>query len=158
MPTVDEVVSKYVEIRDRKAELAKRHAEELSPYNEAQENIEKWLLNKMNEDGVNSYKTDSGTPYKNVATSVKLVDPDAFKDAIFAPVVEKIEEYILDGELQRSVDILPIVKNIIRDSALWDMVDFRAGKKGIQARLEETNTLPPGITMDSFTTVNIRRG
>lgn len=155
MPTVDEVTAKYVELRDRKTEMAKRHAEEMLPYNVAQENIEKWLLNKMNEDGVNSYKTDSGTPYKNVATSVKLVDPEAFKAAIFAPAAETISRS-LNHTFGIDIDVEQI-QNIILAGAAWDMVDFRAGKKGIQTRLEETKTLPPGVTIDSFTTVNIRR-
>lgn len=156
MPTVEEVVSKYVELRDRKAEISKRHSEELVPYNEGMENIERWLLNKMNEDGVQNYKTDMGTAYKATTTSVKMGDPTAFKEAVFAPAAERILSLLeiapgyANGGIQ---DVL----NIIRDSALWDMVDFRAGKKGVQAHLEDTKTLPPGVTVDSFTTLNIRR-
>lgn len=157
MPTIEDVTAKYIEIRDRKAGIALRHAEELKPLNDAQSNIESWLLNKMNEDGVDSYKTQSGTPYKSVTTSVKLQDPAAFKESIFAPAAERIIS-LLGGVGNDLEDSLNIVLNIIRDSALWDMVDFRAGKKGIQAFIEQTKTLPPGVTVDSFTSVNIRRG
>jgi hypothetical protein len=155
MPTIEEIVDKYVQLRDRKAEISKRHVEELAPYNEGMENIEKWILNKMNEDGVQNYKTDAGTAYKATTTTVKMVDAKAFKEAIFAPAAERLISLLgVSGDMDA---LLGEVQNIILESALWDMVDFRAGKKGIQAHLEEKESLPPGVTVDSFTTLNIRR-
>lgn len=157
MPTVEEVTAKYVELRDRKAEIALRHTEELKPLNDAQAAIESWLLNKMNEDGVDSYKTQAGTPYKAVTTSVKLEDAEAFKFSVFKPAIEQIVISLNEGDLTHD-EALDIVGKIIRDKALWDMVDFRAGKKGIQAAIEETKIVPPGVSINSFTAVNIRRG
>lgn len=40
---------------------------------------------------------------------------------------------------------------------LWDLVDWRAGKKAIQDYLEEHNELPPGVNVSSIVKLGIRR-
>lgn len=156
MPTVEEAIAKYIDIRDKKAVIAERQSAELAPYNAAQETLENFLLAKLNEDGLQNFKTGAGTAFKTTTTSVKLADAVAFKSAIFAPAAQRIVNALYPGS-EYPEETLNMVLKIIGDSALWDMVDFRAGKKGIQAHLEETKELPPGVTVESFTAVNVRR-
>ena len=140
MPTVDEVVKKYIELRDRKAEIAKRQSTELAPLNEAMANIEKWLMDQMNTLGVDSFKTAHGTPYKANSNSVKLTDAGAFKGHVFAPAVEGINNY-LSGT----------------GHTLQPVVDFRAGKTGVLGYLESNEALPPGVSVETTAVINVRR-
>lgn len=157
MPTVEEVTKKYIELRDRKAEIAKRQSEEVKPLSEAMENLEAWLLNQMNTLGVDSFKTSAGTPYKANSNSVKMTDAGAFKGHVFAPAVEGIINYLsaLGHSIQHADK--EAMQMILQDSPLWDMVDFRAGKKGVLEHLENTEALPPGVAVETFTIVNVRR-
>lgn len=157
MPTVEEVVGKYVEIRDRKNALAKQQSEAMAPLNEALTGIENWLLDKMNQDGVDSYKTAAGTPYKAVSNSVQLQDPLAFKGFVLEPAAQQVFAFLHSQGYPLKQSDLPVIQNIIRDMAYWDMVDFRAGKKGILEHLENTSALPPGVAVSSTATVNVRR-
>jgi hypothetical protein len=126
---ISNYVEKYIQLRDKKVEIAEKHKAELAPLNEAMEAIEKWLLTEMEKLGVESVKTPAGTPYKSITKTVKALDMEAFKGYVFSP-----------------------------DSApKWDLVDFRPLKKGIMEYVEDKGTLPPGLTMDSFTSINIRR-
>ena len=157
MPTIDDVVRKYIELRDRKNEISKRHAEELQPLNDGMYAIETWLLNQMNTLGVDSLKTSSGTPYKAVSNSVKLTDAGAFKGHVFAPALQGINNYLhAVGYNLQPVD-LEAIQSCLQEQARWDMVDFRAGKKGVVEYIESTNQLPPGVQVESSTVVNIRR-
>lgn len=157
MPTIDEVVKKYIDLRDRKAEIAKRQAEEIKPLSDAMDSIETWLLNQMNQLGVDSLKTSSGTPYKAISNSVKLTDAGAFKGHVFAPALEGINNYLSAvGYTLQPVD-LEAIQSCLQEQTRWDMVDFRAGKKGILEYLERTDEMPPGVQIDSSTVVNIRR-
>ncbi len=157
MPTVEEVIGKYVELRDRKAELVKKQAEETRPLNEAMEHMENWLAHQMNEVGCNSFKTDAGTAFKVNSNSVQMQDPAAFKDFVFAPVLQAVINYLTSsGYAIRDVDS-PVISNIIRDLPMWDMVDFRAGKKGIVDYTTNEQKPVPGVAVNTTTSINIRR-
>ena len=157
MPTVDEVVKKYIEIRDRKAEIAKRQSAELVPLNDAMANIEKWLMDQMNTLGVDSFKTAHGTPYKANSNSVKLTDAGAFKGHVFAPAVEGINNYLSGtGHTLQPVDLEALL-SILLQMPKWDMVDFRAGKTGVLGYLESNEALPPGVSVETTAVINVRR-
>lgn len=157
MPTVEEVVRKYIELRDRKAELAKKHQAELAPFNQGMETMEGWLLNQMNELGASSIPTPAGTPYKANSNSLWLEDPRDFKLSIFEPAVVAIYHYLSAvGHSLQPADVEAINASLL-EKASWDMVDFRAGKKGILEYQEAHDKLPPGVVVETTTVVNVRR-
>jgi hypothetical protein len=149
---IKSVVEKYISLRDQKAEIAERHKVELAPLNESMEIIEKWLLQEMEKMGVESLKTPAGTPYKTITKSVKMADPDAFKRFVFTPLIDS-----LTGMLQAQGVHVPDLYSLLQGGVFWDMIDFRAGKKGIVEYAEQNGSIPPGVTVDNFTTINIRR-
>ncbi len=154
---IEAVVKKYVELRDRKAELAKKQAEEMRPMSEAMETIENFLMHQMNTLGVESFKTGAGTAFKANSNSVQLQDALTFKQFIFTPATDAIYNHLR----AIGIDILPVerekISEIIRDMPRWDMVDFRAGKKGIVEYTANENQPVPGVAINTISTVNIRR-
>lgn len=74
----DKIISKYIEIRDKIAEIKRGHEEELRPYNEALEKLDGVLMNKFNEDGVKSLRANSGTAYTENVVSVTVADWESF--------------------------------------------------------------------------------
>jgi hypothetical protein len=157
VPLIEEIVSKYIELRDREAALAKKQAEDMKPINEAMANIENYLMHKMNELGCDSFKTEAGTAFKAIKTSCQMADPIAFKDFVFKPVTEGVVNYLTNsGHALRDIDYGALA-NIIRDMPLWDMIDFRAGKKGITGYIENEQKPVPGVNVNIISTINIRR-
>lgn len=71
---IDDLIQKYVEVRDRKDALKEKHAKELEPYEEALSMVESALRDKMQELGVNSFKCEHGTAYTKELKSVGVVD------------------------------------------------------------------------------------
>lgn len=158
MSSIEEINAKYIELRDRKAEMAKRHAEEIRPLSEAMGTIETYLLDQMNQLGVDSFKTSAGTAYKANQNSVKMTDAGAFKGHVFAPALQMISAYLSATGHAINENDTQAIQMILQENSSWDMVDFRAGKKGVMEYFESNHQLPPGIAIDTFTTVNIRRG
>lgn len=66
------MVDKFIALRDKKAELAKKHAEELAPYNLALGTLEAWMLNTLNETGLKAMRAGAGTFYTTTRTSAKV--------------------------------------------------------------------------------------
>jgi hypothetical protein len=154
---VEQVISKYIELRDRKAELAKKQSEEMKPLTEAMDSIENYILHQLNATGAEAFKTKAGTAFKAVQRSVQLQDPIAFKDFVFAPAATGVTTYLASTGIDlQDVDKQHIAQ-IIRDLPMWDMVDFRVGKKGITDYQENDQGQVPGVALNSTTVINIRR-
>lgn len=68
--TADVMCDKFVQLRDKVAEIKKRHTEELSQYNLALNTLEAWMLEMLNTSGSDSMKTSNGTFFKTTHTSV----------------------------------------------------------------------------------------
>lgn len=155
--TVDEVVGRYIQLRQEKELVSARHEAELAPLAEKMSKIEAWLMAKMQADGVDSYKTAHGTPYRSMRTSVSLADRMVFMDYVMEPAAEQVCRYLEAAGYPAATKDLAAFKQILSLFANWDMVDFRAGKKGIEEQLEATGQLPPGINRTQVATVNVRK-
>lgn len=70
----DQLVEKYVALRDKKAEIKKRQTEELSRYDLAMSQLEAMMLDILNATGAESMRTNSGTMFKTMRTSTKVMD------------------------------------------------------------------------------------
>tara|TARA_R110000772_G_scaffold235182_1_gene346770 strand:+ start:378 stop:767 length:390 start_codon:yes stop_codon:yes gene_type:complete len=76
--TLGQLITSYIKIRDKKAEMVKGHKEDLKPYNEALMKLENKFQSEMNAADLDSLKTDGGTAYQAVQSSVTVADWEAF--------------------------------------------------------------------------------
>jgi len=72
--STDELIDKYIKIRDRKEALAKQQKEELSKYTRAMDAIENDMLRRLNDEQAEKIGTKHGTAYKTVRTSATVAD------------------------------------------------------------------------------------
>lgn len=80
---LNEIVKRYIAIRDRKKELQAKHKAELANYDVALAKIEAKLQEYFNQSGVNSINTPDGTAYRKLETKVRVADREAWFDWIF---------------------------------------------------------------------------
>lgn len=146
--TVDQVVARYMQLRVEVEQLSAKHALEMEPFGVKMKAIETWLLAKMNIDGVTSYRTEHGTPYKKNSTSVTLADRNALLQYVFDPFIKQLAE--ITGLPPNSLS------NALLALGGWNLVDVRAGKKGIEEKLEQSGILPPGVNRSVITNVQVR--
>ena len=125
--SLGDLIGKYIAIRDKANEIKNKHKEELAPYNEAMHKLEEHFLKAMQEQDLENLKTDGGTAYQSVQTSVTVADWDAFRDwvqhesawhmldkrANKTAVAEVLEE---TGELPPGLNIKRSVKVNVRRS------------------------------------------
>lgn len=69
---VDEVVAAYIQLRDCKEQITRKHKEELAPINEKMGKIEAWLQRHLQTEGVESMKTKAGTAFLQTASSATV--------------------------------------------------------------------------------------
>lgn len=126
---LEDLVAKYVALRDRKAALEAAHKEKLAPLNSAMDKVEGLLLRALNDIGgeAASIKTASGTAYITHRTSAKVRDWEGFFEGYVVP------------------------------NAAWHMVNRACNKTAVAEFIEEYQTPPPGIEWVREAAVNINR-
>lgn len=75
---LDEIVTRYLQLRDAKADKKKAYEAEVKEIDTAMTRIENFLLNHLNTCGASSVKTDVGTFFKKTSTKVTTGDRDEF--------------------------------------------------------------------------------
>ena len=80
--THDEIIAKYIQIRDKKQAMEKEHKEHIAKYTEAMTKIEQYMLGELTKAGLDSMKAKTGTAYKSLQTRVKVDDPEIFRKFI----------------------------------------------------------------------------
>ena len=124
---VDELVDKYIKLRDKKASIKAEYDAKIEEYDKMLDGLESLLLNTFNETGMDSVKTASGTAYVTTRTSASVADWDAFFNG-----------YILQNEA-------------------WEMLERRANKTAIEQYKAANSELPPGINWTETRVINVRR-
>lgn len=125
--TAEQLIQRYVQLRDDKAALAARHAEEMKPFNEGLTIIENALADILHAQGGENIKTGAGTAYFSDVVSFKVEDWPAFYT------------YVYQGQ---HADML--VRNANK-TAVKDFMDANNG------------ALPPGLSMNTVRNLNVRR-
>jgi len=73
-----ELIGKYIQIRDAKDELSKKQKADMARINTVLDKIEKMLMEQMQEIGSDSIKTKAGTCYQSIRASVRVEDREKF--------------------------------------------------------------------------------
>lgn len=79
---MQEIIEKYIELRDKKSELSAAYKKKVAGLDAALDQLEAILLEKLNEIGMDSAKGSTGTVYKSRRTSATVADWDYVLDHI----------------------------------------------------------------------------
>lgn len=72
----------YLKLRDKKAEIKKELEEQLKPINAAMAELEATLIQDLNANELDNFKSEAGTVYKLRRTSVSVRNRDEFMDFV----------------------------------------------------------------------------
>lgn len=146
-PSMVTLTATYLKLRHAKKDIDEQAKTRTAPITQAMDLIEGFMLGKMNELGVDSLKNESGTPYRSERVSVTLADAPAFMD------------FVLDRALQ-ALPIKPEAREAIKEAMIESgqlaLLEGRPSKSAVEALLEETQELPPGLNRRVEATVNVR--
>lgn len=125
--SVDKLVSAYVNLRDKRAELTAKYKEQESELREKQDKVKLALLDYCKEHEVDSVRTASGLFYRTVKQRYWTSDWDSMHKFIFEHDVPQFFEKRLNQTHVR------------------------------QFIEENPDALPPGLNVDSEYTVSVRK-
>ena len=79
---VSELVSKYIELRDKKAEIKAEYDLKVARIDEVMDKIENKFLQVFQETGMESIRTEFGTAFASSRTSCTVADKEIFMDYV----------------------------------------------------------------------------
>lgn len=97
-PNIDELIDRYIKLRDRKSELKAKYDQDTDALDEAMEKIENFMLKHLNEQGADSIGAGTGTVFKSSVTSATVADWDATLQFI----VDKAMWHLLDKRVNKT--------------------------------------------------------
>jgi hypothetical protein len=71
---IETVIDRYVEVRDKRAELKRKYEEKDAELKNAAARMEAWLLERLNKDSVDRFVTSAGTAYIHLDTKASCAD------------------------------------------------------------------------------------
>lgn len=75
---LDLIVERYVQMRDRLAEMKAAYDASTAEIKAGMAKLEGAIMDTLNEQGVESVRTNAGTAFKSVSTSATIADWDAY--------------------------------------------------------------------------------
>jgi hypothetical protein len=79
---VSELVAKYIELRDKKAEIKAEYDLKVARIDEVMDKIETKFLQVFAETGMDSVRTEFGTAFASSRTSCTVADKEVFMDYV----------------------------------------------------------------------------
>lgn len=125
---LDELIEKYIKIRDKKSQLKKAYEVEAGKLDEVLTKMEAVILRTFETTGQDSAKTTAGTAYMASRTSATVASRDDF----LAWVLAEPEERAI-------------------------FLENRVNKTAVEQYKAETEDLPPGVNWRSEVVINVRR-
>lgn len=137
----------YLRLRGGKKDLEEKAKSKIAPINKGLELIETHFLKLMLEMGVDSLKNEAGTPYKTTKTSITVADNEVWLDFVLTRAL---------SALPLKPEMLAKVKQAMIESGQFALIESRASKSAVEALMEETQELPPGLNHRAETAVNVK--
>jgi len=109
---LDDLIDKYVQLRNKKAEFKAAYDEKVGKIDEALDKIEQHLMKVFNETGQESAKTAAGTAYKQRRFSASVADWPATLEYIQAnerwDLLEKrVAKKVIEEMLEETGEVPP---------------------------------------------------
>ena len=109
---LSELIDKYIEIRDKKAQLKAEYDLKKNKMDDALDKIEAVILKTFDASGMDSAKTENGTAYTSRLITATVADPDIFMQHVIATeawhMIEKrcskvgVEQYRAEQNQERA--------------------------------------------------------
>jgi hypothetical protein len=125
--TLRDLIMKYVEIRFEKSKLADKHKEQLAPYNQALDGLEAVFMREMDKGGVDSISA------RDCGTIYRSTRSSA------------------------TVADFNLLKAHIIEHDAWELLQGRVSAVAVEAFLEDTGELPPGVSLSKILKIGVRK-
>lgn len=109
---LDELISKYIELRDKKAQLKADYSAKAARIDEVLEKIEAKVLDVFDSAGIDSTRTQFGTAYTSKRTTATIADKETFmefvkKEEAWPMIIARANSPVIDQYVDSTGEVPP---------------------------------------------------
>jgi len=119
LPTLDEVINRYLQIRDDLTEKRREFTKYETDAKSKMERLSMWLRDRGDEQGVDSFNTKSGTAYRQEKTYVRVGD----WEKAFQFIIETKNWQMLEKRLAK-LATLEVLDQLFEDDQAFNAADL----------------------------------
>ena len=119
---IDDVIKAYIAMRDDLDATVKRQKEEVAPLREKMHKLEVWLQNQLQTQGLQNFKSQSGTAFLKEVTSVTVESWEATlpfiqEKGMWDMLEKRVSKSVVEDYIESTGDIPPGV-NVKRETVV----------------------------------------
>lgn len=144
--TPDQLIDKYIALRNRAHAMKKEYEAAVKPYNEGMEKIETFMLDVLNKAGVKNMGVEGiGTAYKTKQMQVTLAD----RPKLISYVLDRVMDLAQTCESQEELEQ--------KATPVFECFTNSISKDWAKDYLEVNKNVPPGVSISTFASVGFRK-
>jgi hypothetical protein len=136
----DELILQYRRVRAKIEAMDTKHDEAIKPYRDVLVMLKEELKRVLDAAGADSCKTEHGTAYKSIKTTVKMEDKAAFL------------WHVLNQTPGTDAATLNHIKELIELT-----MDVKPNKTYVDDYISDMNDLPSGVQVSRYIDINVRK-
>ena len=148
--SIEQVMARRFELTEQMAIIAGRHKAELAPLGEELELCEKFIWQAMG--GLQQVKTGIGTAFFKQGSRAQLE-----KDAFPTLLRYIVESAFKDAPLDPRATTTDMVEHVLTHGR-FQLLKKDVSKTAVEEIVEAEKTPPPGVTYETFRTLQFRKG
>lgn len=144
--TPDQLIGKYIALRDKVKDIKKQQEEVLKPYEDAMEKIEQIMLGQLKASNTDSIACKGiGTAYKMTKMQVGMEERQLLTGYVLGAIAKTANE--AGSEEEFYVDAAPFL----------DCFTNSVDKNWVKDFMEQHDRVPPGVKVTTFAAVGFRK-
>lgn len=168
MPDIATLIKNRRRLADMITKLNQKSKDSVSGMKDNLEKIDSAIMKYLNEQGLDSVKSEFGTAFKDTKDRLNISDSIAFKRHIISQLLLSIQrnKYVnSDGEWKPSLDGIPsgdVLLNgdceVAINSGALDLLTLQANKNACKDFMRENDgRMPNGVNYTTFTDIKVRK-
>lgn len=152
--SMDQILDKYLSLKDHIDELGKQQAAAMKPFKTALETLEKFLLDHSIKTGQTQFGTPRATAFQTTKTYCGVESWDQVMGKMIHDALLAIQD---KGLTVIDIDELAAVE-IMYKSGAFNMLNHAINKTAVKEHMDENQGVPPpGVKWSSERVIQIRR-
>ncbi len=160
---IDQAISAYIKMRDAITEKQREGKEYAASLKDKMSKLELFIFAKMDELGVDSFKSSGSTAFKTTKDSVTISDKEEFKTFLAKTLLMSLQGYhyqSMEGDWQPDgeADLKEHIAKLLNSGA-FDLLTVAANKNNCKDYMTTNDGLmPPGVDYRKEIVIQIRKG
>src|SRR6266404_1579145 len=161
--TIEQVIEKYLELREQIELINAETKKKLEPINKAMEGIESYLMATANSTGQTQFGTSAGTAFITTSNQCGVADFEATKRFLIEEAINAVLEDIAGEQIAEYTDeedkaaFRKQYLDMAMEKCNWHLLNKAVNKTAVGEYIDQHQSPPPGVKWTAMKVIQVRK-